>query len=84
MTKKLKRKLKGAGIAVGAIATTALLLFTGAAVKASSRLARKYETHRIGLALPQPSDAAPSRAGSTWSKRVTAATPVTAAAWRVV
>ncbi|HET6336040.1 MAG TPA: cytochrome c [Polyangiales bacterium] len=58
MTKKMKLKLKGAGIALGGIVVSALLLFTVAAVKASSRLARKYETHRIGLALPQPSDAA--------------------------
>jgi mono/diheme cytochrome c family protein len=57
MTKKMKLKLKGAGIALGALVGTALLLFTVAAVKASSRLTRKYETHRIDLTLPPPSDA---------------------------
>jgi mono/diheme cytochrome c family protein len=58
MTKKTKRRLKGAGIALGAIAAAALLLFAVAAVEASSRLGRKYETHRISLAPPPPSDAA--------------------------
>jgi mono/diheme cytochrome c family protein/cytochrome c2 len=50
--------LKGAAIGLGAIVVSTLLLFTVAAVKASSRLTRKFETHRIGLALPPPSDAA--------------------------
>jgi mono/diheme cytochrome c family protein len=58
VTQKIKRKLKVAGIALGAMLVSALLLFTVAAVKASSRLSRKFETHRIDLALPPPSDAA--------------------------
>jgi mono/diheme cytochrome c family protein len=58
VTNKIKLKLKVAGIALGAMLVLALLLFAVAAVKASSRLTRKFETHRIDLALPQPSDAA--------------------------
>jgi len=58
MTKKIKQKLKVAGIALGAGLVAALLLFTVAAVEASSRLTRKFETHRIDLMLPPPSDAA--------------------------
>jgi hypothetical protein len=52
VTNPSKLKLKRVGIVLGAIVVSALLLFTVAAVKASSRLARKFETHRIDLPLP--------------------------------
>jgi mono/diheme cytochrome c family protein len=54
----MKRLLKGAGLTLGGVALSALVLFTVANVKASSRLGQKFETHRIGLPLPEASDTA--------------------------
>jgi cytochrome c5 len=50
--------LKRIGIALGAVVLTALSLFAVASVKASARLGRKFETHRIELPLPDRADAA--------------------------
>jgi mono/diheme cytochrome c family protein len=50
--------LKRIGIGVGGGVVVGLALFGAASAKASARLGRHYETHRVSLALPAPNDSA--------------------------
>jgi len=52
---KLKKRV---GIAIAAVAVTGLTLFAAASVFARVRLAKHYDTHRLGLPLPPESDTA--------------------------
>jgi mono/diheme cytochrome c family protein len=54
----VKRWLKRSCIAAGAVAISALGLFGAVSLKASARLQRHYETHRVALALPAAADPA--------------------------
>jgi mono/diheme cytochrome c family protein len=53
----MNKYLKRIGIALGALTLVALSLFAVASVKASARLGRKYQTHRIEMPIPDASDA---------------------------
>ena len=54
----MNRWRRRVGIALGAIALTGLTLFGSASVLAHARLGKHYDTHRLDLPLPAPTDAA--------------------------
>jgi len=54
----VKRAWKRTALALGGAALSLLLLYTVANVKARARLTRKFEAHRVELALPPPGDQA--------------------------
>jgi mono/diheme cytochrome c family protein len=52
----MKKNLKRLGAVLSALVLLALLLFAVAHVKASARMGRRFETHRIDLPLPAATD----------------------------